>query len=155
MPDTQKQVLFVCSGNTSRSAMAAACFTAICAQRGLRGVSAESAGLNSPEGAPIAPEAVAALAEQQILPARLGSRRLTPKMVLSADLIVAMTSQHRDRIVEWFPRVRLRTVTLMAFAESDDQQVPDPAGGGLEAYRACLEHMRPALATIADELAEG
>ena len=155
MPDAQKLVLFVCSGNTSRSVMAATWFRALCARRGLRGYVAVAAGINSPEGAAIAPEAVTVLAEHQLSPERLGSRRLTAKLVLAADLIVAMTDQHRDRIVEGFPRVRLRTVTLMSYAARGDLQVPDPANGGIEAYRACLAQMQPALAALADEFAEG
>jgi len=153
VPVPNHRILFVCSGNTSRSVMAAAWFNAACRERGLAGLEAEAAGINSPDGAPIAPEAMAVLEERHILPERLGSRRLTAKAVLRADLVVAMTEQHRERLVEAFPRLHLRVVALMAFAKGGDRQVADPVGGGVEAYRACLDQMQPALEAILDEWA--
>jgi protein-tyrosine-phosphatase len=43
-------ILFVCEVNTGRSPMAAALFAALCAQRGLHDVTADSAGLTARAG---------------------------------------------------------------------------------------------------------
>jgi protein-tyrosine phosphatase len=68
--------------------------------------------------------------------------------------VVTLTNEHRERLVDLLPRLRLKTVMLLAFVGQKDQEVPDPFGGGLEAYRACLRQMRPAVAALVDNLAE-
>jgi protein-tyrosine phosphatase len=148
-----KLILFVCEVNTGRSPMAAALFTAVCAQRGLGDVVADSAGLTAREGELVPAPVQQALAEVGVPLLRLKSKRLTPKLALAAELVVTLASEHRERLVELMPRLRLKTVMLMAFAGEKDREVPDPFGGGLEAYRACLRQMRPALEALADELA--
>lgn len=146
-------ILFVCEVNTGRSAMAAAAFAVLCAQRGLRDVVVDSAGLTAREGELVPAPVQQALAEVGVPLLRLKSKRLTPKLALAAELVVTLASEHRERLVELMPRLRLKTVMLMAFAGEKDREVPDPFGGGLEAYRACLRQMRPALEALADELA--
>ena len=133
--------------------MAAALFTAVCAQRGLRDLVADSAGLTARAGELIPAPVQQALAEVGVSLLRLKSKALTPKLALAADLVVTMATEHRERLVELMPRLRLKTVMLMAFAGERDREVPDPFGGGVEAYRACLRQMRPAMEALVAELA--
>lgn len=142
------RILFVCSGNAARSPMAAALCAALARERGRSDVETASAGVTAREGAPVSPEAIAALAELGIELERRRTRRLSAKLLHTADLIVSMTTQQRDQIVRRFPTVRLRTVPLMSFVEGGDTQVADPHGGDLEAYRACLRQLRPALEAL-------
>lgn len=146
-------ILFVCEVNTGRSPMAAALCAAACAERGLREVTVDSAGLTARPGEPIPAPVRQALSEAGAPLLRMQSKCLTPKLALGAELIVTMASEHRERLVELMPRLRLKTVSLLAFVGEKDRDVPDPFGGGLEAYRACVRQMRPAIAALVAELA--
>ena len=146
-------ILFVCEVNTGRSPMAAALFAALCAARGLRDIEVDCAGLTAREGDPIPAPVRQALEEAGAPLLRLKSKRLTPKLALAAELVITMATEHRERLVELMPRLRLKTVMLTAFVGEKDREIPDPFGGGLEAYRATVRQMRPALEALADEVA--
>lgn len=149
-------ILFVCEVNTGRSPMAAALFTAVCAQRARGDLVADCAGLTARDGDLIPAPVQQALAEAGAPLLRLKSKRLTPKLALAAELVVTLATEHRERLVELMPRLRLKTAMLTAFLGERDREIPDPFGGGLEAYRACVRQMRPAIEALVDELtAEG
>ena len=134
VPDVRKErILFVCTGNTCRSPMAAALYNA----RYAGDIShAFSAGLAA-DGSGIAPNAAAALENAGI--------RSTPDnpykthishSVTRADLdhaahIVAMTGAHAMELLFRYPAYATK-LTVMA------EEIPDPYGGDLREYEACL-----------------
>ncbi|HYE03652.1 MAG TPA: Sua5/YciO/YrdC/YwlC family protein, partial [Phycisphaerales bacterium] len=83
-------ILFVCSGNTCRSPMAESIAADELARAGLESVTVESAGTGAPSGAPISPEAAAALRALGVAPRRGASRPLTRHLLAQADLVFAM-----------------------------------------------------------------
>ena len=149
----QTTVLFVCTGNTCRSPMAAAAFTHLCRQGGLTDVTVLSAGLNAATGTALSPQARFALWQRGIAtPDDHASQPLTLALAESADQIVVMTRQHREQLCARLPHLRAKTRLLLANPETD---VPDPFGGDSETYIHCLDQMFPALTALAKELAAG
>jgi protein-tyrosine-phosphatase len=118
-------VLFVCSGNTCRSPMAAAIANS------LRDGIAQSAGLTPRDGAPMTGEAVSALRSLDITPTPHTARPLTPQLVDSADVIYAMTRAHRDAILATYPHAAEKTHCL-----DPNGDIPDPMGGPAEGVGA-------------------
>lgn len=149
-----KRVLFVCTGNTCRSPMAAAlCNDAlrpreVCSAAGAEParirVRAFSAGLAANEGEPMAPDAVAALEEAGILSLPQNdykehrARNLTEQMLEGADVVVPMSGAHAMQIFLRFPQYASKVMQLPI-------DIPDPYGRGLDAYRQCLAQLRMAL----------
>jgi protein-tyrosine phosphatase len=141
------KLLFVCTGNTCRSPLAAALAKKMLAERaGIapdqldeHGWEVISAGLFAADGLPATPEAREAAAE---LGAELGphrSRRLTPELIRSADLIFCMTGSHVEQVLGLSPEA---TGKVRLLGESD---VPDPIGGGSEQYRRTARQIEEAL----------
>ena len=135
------RILFVCTGNTCRSPMAAALFNAAGPVR----ARAESAGLAARDGEPMSSRAREVLAELGIAAADFRSRRITDAAATAADLIVGLTAAHCREIVRKFPQCADKTIPLAA-----DGDVPDPFGGDAAVYRRCLEQMRPAVLRLAE-----
>ena len=143
-----KTVLFVCTGNTCRSPIAAGLLRKLYAQRlGCRvgelarnGLEALSAGVMAADGEPATPEAVTAASAYGADISHHRSRRLTSELINAADLVLCMTDFHVEQAGRLVPAAVSKIERLIA-----DRDVPDPMGGGSEAYRRTAETIEQAL----------
>lgn len=146
------KVLFVCSGNTCRSAMCEAYFNALCRKNGADGLHAESAGTSAMEGEPASVFSVEALRNYGTAIASHRARRLTGRMLSEADLIVVMTSAHRDRVLAMAPPAAEKTHLLGEYSGAPVRDITDPFGGGLDVYSLCFSDMKTHLDHLFEEL---
>ncbi len=123
-------VLFVCTGNTCRSPMAAAVCGALANAKGLH-IKASSAGLFARDGAPASSETVAVLAEKGIC-LKHSARKLTPALVEAADILIPLTPEHRGFILQNFPTAKEEKIVCLPAS------IKDPFGGNLQVYRDTL-----------------
>ncbi len=139
------RILFVCTGNTCRSAMAAALARRTLADMPLEGVRAEivSAGLAAMPGDVASNGAVTVLRERGLDLSGHSSSLLTRRDVERADLVLAMTSGHREALCRLAPAHAGKIHTLAQYAGASGD-VPDPFGRDIDAYRrvaALLEEL--------------
>jgi protein-tyrosine-phosphatase len=127
---SQPLLLFICGGNTCRSAMAEAIARTALAGGRWR---IASAGLNASAGSPIADNAVTALNELGVLvPDNHQARQVTPELVAEAHTIYTMTNAHRDALLELVPEAADKTICL-----DPGGDIPDPHGQPSTAYSDC------------------
>lgn len=124
-------ILFVCSGNTCRSPMAAAIANSL--SNGI----AHSAGLAPRHGEPMTAEAQTALRTLGVSHEPHVARPLTPQLVDSADVIYTMTRGHRDSLIAAYPAAAAKTHAL-----DPDADVADPIGGPQDGYDATALRLR-------------
>lgn len=105
-------VLFVCTGNICRSPTGERLAAAYAAQHGIPDFTASSAGTRAVIGHAIHRDAAVVLEELGGDASGFAARQLKSKIASSADLIIAMTSAHRDIVLEAAPRQLSRTFTL-------------------------------------------
>jgi len=132
MAQREISLLFVCSGNTCRSPMAAALAHHFATSRSSSAprVVAASAGISATGGAPMTPEAVAALKRLGVEPGPHRSRLLTREDISAADWIYCMTPVHREAVVALDHDAAATTQTL----DRAGVGVPDPIGGAQSFY---------------------
>jgi protein-tyrosine phosphatase len=116
------QVLFVCTGNLCRSPVAerlAAAWAreALGDSPELAQVEVLSAGVEADAGQTIAPSSAQALRQLGGDPEDFGSRPLTAELADGADLVLAMTRDHRREVLKLAPRGLRRTFTLTEAAD--------------------------------------
>ena len=141
----QRLFLFVCSGNTCRSPMAAAIANAeIAARLGIPfsaletvNVRALSAGISAKVGAPLTGEAAEVLRSLSVPVQPHAARNLTPELAAEAELIFCMTSAHRKAVIELLP-----SVAGKAYCLDTEADIADPIGKGIAAYVACARQIQ-------------
>lgn len=139
-------ILFVCSGNTCRSPMAAALFGEQLKQirwkkQGFT-LEVRSAGLYAGNGFAASPEAVEVMAEMGIDISRHRSQRLSGELLQWADLIITMTDSHQQQILTQYGVSAEKLHTLAEFTQPEQGDIVDPFGAGMEAYRCSARQLR-------------
>lgn len=142
-------VLFVCTGNTCRSPMAAALFNKIAVERNLD-VRIESAGLFAQEGEPASNEAIIAMQKYDIDLLGHHAQPINTELLEKSDLILTMTAAHK-MVLE--PSCPGKVYTLCEYAGADFD-IDDPFGGDVEEYEECAAQLYDVLGKAADRLAD-
>ncbi|WP_370500786.1 protein-tyrosine-phosphatase [Mycolicibacterium sp. jd] len=109
-------VLFVCTGNICRSPTAERLASAMADQLRIPDFEASSAGTRALVGHPIHEYAALVLEGLGGDVSGFVSRQLTPRIASSADLVLAMTREHRDAVLERAPKQLHRTFTVVEAA---------------------------------------
>lgn len=107
------KVLFVCTGNICRSPMGELMFPLFFHDTS---IVTDSAGTQGLIDSPIDPSSAQLMARDGIDSSKFRSKRLTPQIAMSNDLILCFTEHQRKKIVALAPRVRTRTYLLNDFA---------------------------------------
>lgn len=127
------RLLIVCTGNVCRSPMAVQLLRARLG--GLDGFEVTSAGTDALIGERMTAQAAAIsrrLGASEADVSKHRARRLEPRMLREADLVLALARDHRRDILDLEPSTTRRTFTLREFAHisrSEDAVVPETTGG--------------------------
>ena len=141
------KILFVCTCNTCRSAMAAAMLNDIAVKNDLN-VLIDSAGVFAEVGGKAADEAIAAMERRGIDLSGHRTKPLTDELIDMADVILVMTEAHKQ-LVESVAKGKVHTLLEYAGGEGD---ISDPYGGDAEEYERTASEIYDALVDIAEKL---
>ncbi len=135
-------VLFVCSGNTCRSPMAACLFNALCQKRGLP-YAADSAGIHASEGMPASDGAFFEMKARGLSLARHVAQPYTVMLARQARLVVAMNQSIAQAARERYPQAK-----VVAF----DPPIYDPYGSAQQEYRATADELEARMDWVLEQL---
>jgi len=147
-------VLFVCTGNTCRSPLAAVLLQRALEARGVAGqVTVASAGTGAWDGAPASEGAYLVGIEQGVDLSAHRARLLTRELVSEADLILVMSRHHAVRVAELGGPDRVHLLGEFAGRTGTAAEVTDPFGGELDDYRLTLTELRELIDGVVTRLA--
>jgi protein-tyrosine-phosphatase len=154
--DGKFTLLFVCTGNTCRSPMAAGVMRKLLAETGCDGIEVESAGTGALGGWPAAPHALEVTKRWGIDISGHRSRALTSEILEGADLVFCMSLEHYLKVQKLSFASRERSYLLASYPQRPEEtplaRIADPMGGDLELYERTFmkidEHLRRILADL-------
>lgn len=153
-PDPGFRILVVCTGNTCRSPLAAAALRHALGREVTR-VEVSSAGTAAWEGQTATAAAIEVAATDGIDLRDHRSRRVTPALLRSVDLVLVMERAHLGA-VQALGADPHRTHVLSEWPAPGDPSLPvsDPFGGSLEAYEECWRRIRQHVQRIVPHVIE-
>lgn len=146
------RIVFVCTGNASRSAAAEAVLKKMLADNGISGVEVTSCGAKVPEGLD-REEVMCRIAAEHDYTMGGKAVPMNEEILDSADLIIVMTEQHRNevtRLLKYDHWNRIVRFNDYCFGEPTD--LPDPHFQTEHVYRTCFATIERGCAEIIKKL---
>lgn len=133
------EILFVCTGNTCRSPMAAGILKEKIKDDDR--VNIHSAGIFADKGSPASLNALKALKERGIDISGHRSKPISDIDLDAFDLILTMTGSHKKWLLQNFKHLNHKIFTLKEYNNENKGDILDPFGGDLTEYRACAKEI--------------
>jgi len=133
------KVLIVCTANVCRSPLGEAILKKMVSAAGLNSlIEVQSCGIWGMDGQKTSSLTEQVAKENELDLSRHQSRSIRPEIMKQADLILCMTPQHQQELIQFFPSQEKKIFTLKGFMKvkgKSDTAVDDPIGMSLSFYR--------------------
>ncbi|MBE5822133.1 MAG: low molecular weight protein arginine phosphatase [Clostridiales bacterium] len=150
------KIMFVCTGNICRSAMAEYMFKDIVKNKNVANkYHICSSGVFAYNGQKPTDEAITVMNEKNIDMSEHRSTNINNSNVLSMNLVLCMTYIQKLQIIHRYPELEGNVYTLKEYVVYDNEDnkdinIEDPWGLTIETYRECLSEIEKCLNKLID-----
>lgn len=135
-------VLFVCTGNTCRSPMAAGLFEKIVREKNLKNINILSAGISADNASNATQNAIKACEKLGVDLKNHVSKSIFDVNLGQIDRFIVMTNLHRSFLIN----LGVKNEKIFVLGE----QISDPFGGSLDVYERCRDQIFDALCDLSE-----
>lgn len=155
MQDGNRIITVVCTGNICRSPMGERLLAhALAADDRFAGFKVLSAGTSAYPGDPASANSQVAMKKVGLDLADHRSRPLTSQLLDISDLVLTMTSGHKDIIELQNPGLEVPVFRFREWMETGSKEVPDPFGGSLHVYLETRDSLAEAIPSVVKFITE-
>jgi len=150
-------ILFICTGNSCRSAMAEGLMRKRLYELGKDSIDVRSAGIRALNGLAPTDETIAVMREDGVDVSDHQTKNVTADMIKKAGLILTMEPIHKDEIIRLVPEAASKTYLLKEY-ESQSKINPkgfsihDPIGKPVEEYRVTRDEIKSEIERFVEKL---
>lgn len=145
-----KKIIFICTGNTCRSAMAQGYMKKIVEEMKLQ-IEVYSAGIYAQDGEKASLEAKEVMKKYGVDLEKHRATSLKKSCILKADIILCATLAHKQIIIQMFPELKDKVYTIKEYAYgigSYSKDIQDPWGQNINSYENCAKEITDAIKEV-------
>ncbi|MBO5179542.1 MAG: low molecular weight protein arginine phosphatase [Clostridia bacterium] len=151
------KIMFVCTGNTCRSAMADGLAKKVVKERKLD-IEIYSAGIFAAKGEHASYNSVAIMKEYDVDIVTHTATPIEESNVEEMDLVLCATQKHKMQVISKYPELTGRVYTIKEYAGYDKEDtnidIQDPWGYDLNMYRTCAAEISYCVDKIVEKCIE-
>lgn len=140
------KIMFVCTGNTCRSAMAEAIFKKMTGDD----VEVYSSGIAAATGNPPSENTIAVCDSHGIDVSNHFATYFKDSNIEEMDLVLTASQLHTNKLKIYYPDLEI--YTIKEYAGEYPWDINDPFGGSLAAYEACFDEIYNSLSKISERI---
>ena len=153
------KIMFICTGNICRSAMAEAMLKKMLKDRNIENIEVCSSGIYADTGD--IPTQIAIDVMRENYGIDLSSHRATnikESQIEKMNLILCATLSHKMAVVQFYPELKDKVFTMKEYAgltfEGMNFDISDPWGYDKKVYENCAKEIQQCLETIIEKIAK-
>lgn len=150
------KIMFICTGNICRSAMAHGLMEKKIKDNNIKNVEIYSAGIFAENGDNATYNAIEAAKEYGVDLRKHTATNIRKSKIEEMDLILCATMSHKYSILQMYPNLKDKTYTMKEYVNSDpnskDTDIKDPWGYDIEIYRFCASEIDKCLDKLIEKI---
>lgn len=134
------KIMFICTGNICRSAMAKALMEKKVKDYQLINIEIYSSGIFAETGDKASYSAIEIMQEYGIDLTKHEATNIKQSNIQEMDLILCATASHKYSVLQMYPQLKEKVYTIKEYAKDNKQEdldIKDPWGYDIEIYRYC------------------